>query len=93
MTEPTTLADRKRLFTTEQVAERLDMKQPALRAHIHAGHITRPGLKVGTGYLWTSAEVQAARKELARPGRRKPRRIIDADEQAGRHAVPGRAVH
>ena len=73
----------RRLYTTGEVAKQLDIQPPALRAHIHTGALSVPALSVGPAYLWSWDEVQAARKELSRPGRRKPRRQHHAEQRAG----------
>ena len=81
---PTQEIGGRKLWTTEQVAAQLDIKPPALRAHIHAGHIPRPAKLLGQSYLWTWTEVQAARRELDTPGRRKHRRAAThAKQQPG----------
>ena len=64
--------------TTREAAAELGMEPATLRAHIGAGHIRPPVRRVGLAFLWTEEEVDAARKVLAVPGRRKPRYTQEA---------------
>lgn len=67
-----------RMKTTREVAEELELSPAALRQHIAAGHIARPKRRAGLLFLWTPDEVAAAQAALSKPGRRRPRYVVDA---------------
>jgi len=64
--------------TTKEVAEKLGISPAALRAHIAAGNVARPERRAGMMFLWTAAEIEAARRSLSVPGRRRPRYVAEA---------------
>jgi hypothetical protein len=59
--------------TTREVAAELGMEPAALRFHLSAGHVRPPGRRVGLAFVWSDEEVEAAKKTLANPDRRRPR--------------------
>ncbi len=71
--------------TTKEVAQELGISAAALRAHVAAGNVVAPRRRVGIMFLWTAAEVEAARQALAVPGRRRPRYLVDALAKGGGH--------
>ena len=66
---------------TKEVAAELDIKPAALRQHIAAGNIATPKRRAGLVFLWTTKEIEAARKALSEPGRRRPRYVVQALQQ------------
>jgi len=62
------------MVTTRTGARLLKIEVPALLAHVAREHIPRPRDRIGNAFLWTTAEIAAARKALAVPGRRRPPR-------------------
>lgn len=49
-------------YTTRQLLTELALPYWTLHAALRAGHIPSPGSKLGTGYLWTQAEWDVARR-------------------------------
>jgi len=66
---------RRHLIGTREVARRLGLGIAALQAHLLRGNVPRPRRRLASGYAWTQREVAAARKALAIPGRRRPRKV------------------
>jgi hypothetical protein len=78
--------------TTREVAQVLNISAAALRAHIAAGHIAMPARRAGLTYLWGESEISQARRELAKPGRRRPhwfREALLQDEPQERTKLDG----
>ena len=50
------------VITTKQLLIDLGVPYWTLHAAIRAGHVPAPVAKLGTGYLWTLAERDAARR-------------------------------
>ncbi len=78
--------------TTREVAQVLNISAAALRAHIAAGHIAMPARRAGLTYLWEESEISQARRELAKPGRRRPhwfREALLQDKPQERTKVDG----
>jgi len=67
--------------TTREVARELGVTPGALRQHIAAGNVARPKRRAGMMFLWTPAEIEAARRSLCVPGRRRPRYVAEALDQ------------
>lgn len=68
---------------TRDVAQELNISAAALRHHISAGHIATPKRRVGILFLWNLEEIEAARKVLSEPGRRRPRYVAMALREKG----------
>ena len=64
--------------TTKEAARQLGVAAAALRAHIAAGNVTPPKRRAGLMFLWTRAEIEAARLALSVPGRRRPHYMAKA---------------
>ena len=64
--------------TTKEAAKQLGVLAAALRAHIAAGNVVPPRRRAGMMFLWTRAEIEAARLALSVPGRRRPRYMAKA---------------
>ena len=64
--------------TTREVARELGVTPGALRQHIAAGNIDQPKRRAGMMFLWTPAEIKAARLDLSAPGRRRPRYVAES---------------
>ena len=64
--------------STRDTAKELDIRPAALRAHISEGHVKAPVRRIGLSYVWSDSEIEAARKELEKPGRRRPHWFRDA---------------
>jgi hypothetical protein len=71
--------------TTKEAARQLGLSAAALRAHIAACNVTPPKRRAGLMFLWTRAEIEAARLALNVPGRRRPRYMAKALAQVVRH--------
>ena len=71
--------------TTKEVAEQLGISAAALRAHIATGNVLPPKRRAGLMFLWTRAEIEAARLALNVPGRRRPHYMAKALAEEVRH--------
>ena len=57
--------------STREVSNELKISPAALRAHIASGNIQEPARRIGLSFVWIEPEIEAARKALALPGRRR----------------------
>jgi hypothetical protein len=64
--------------TTREVAGELGISAAALRAHMATGNVLPPKRRAGLMFLWTRAEIEAARLALDVPGRRRPHYMTKA---------------
>lgn len=69
--------------TTKEVAKQLGFSPAALRAHMAAGNVAPPKRRAGLMFLWTPAEIEAARQALNQVGRRRPRYMAKALAEGG----------
>jgi len=51
----------KLMWTTREVLTELHLPYWTLYGAIRAGHLPQPGTRLGSGYVWTAAEVAAAK--------------------------------
>lgn len=72
--------------TTREVAGELGISTAALRAHIGTGNVAPPKRRAGLMFLWTRAEIEAARVALSVPGRRRPHYMAKALAEGVRRA-------
>ena len=63
------------LRSTAEVALLLGMAPATFRAHMQSATVKPPRHRSGMRWFWTEAEIAAARRALAVPGRRRPRKV------------------
>jgi len=62
------------LTPTAEVARLLGLSPTLLRSHVYLGNVVAPKTRVAGRLMWSRVEIEGARKALAVPGRRRPRK-------------------